>query len=104
MAFRRQHPIGSYVLDFYCPALGLAIEVDGGQHGDDAARARDERRTRWLSSKGITIVRFWNNDVFANFEGVLTEIVRAVEALRLQQATPSLTLPLSGGGKEAGAS
>jgi very-short-patch-repair endonuclease len=103
LSFRRQHPIGAYVIDFYCSAVGLAIEVDGGQHNTEIGRARDERRTRWLASKGITILRFWNNDVFSNFDGVLSEIVRSVEALRSRRATPSLTLPLSGGGEVSGA-
>jgi very-short-patch-repair endonuclease len=68
--FRRQHPIGPYVLDFYCSPLRLAIELDGGQHAYDNTRARDHRRTRWLQAKGITVVRFWNNDVIENLEGV----------------------------------
>jgi very-short-patch-repair endonuclease len=92
LSFRRQHPIGPYVLDFYCPALHLAIELDGGQHESGDTKVRDQQRTRWLATKGIKVLRFWNNDVTKNFSGVLDEIVRV--------ATPSLTLPLSGGGKE----
>src|ERR1700693_3984865 len=95
--FRRQHPIGPYVLDFYCPELRMAVELDGGQHGFGAARARDRRRTKWLGSKGITVLRFWNNDVIENLEGVWSEIEQIVESLR---GTPSLPLPLLGGGKE----
>ena len=95
LSFRRQHPIGAYVVDFCCPTVGLAIELDGGQHNTEIGRASDERRTRWLASKGISLLRFWNNDVFSNFDGV----VGAVEALRSRRATPSLILPLSGGGK-----
>ncbi len=97
--FRRQHPIGSYVLDFYCPALRLAIELDGGKHSNEEYRARDERRTRWLSSKGIMLLRFWNSDVMSNFAGVLGEIWRIADA-RHSGMTPSLTLLLSGGGEE----
>jgi very-short-patch-repair endonuclease len=103
--FRRQHSTGPYVLDFYCPELQMAVELDGGQHGFSAARARDRRRTKWLASKGITVLRFRNNDVIENLEGVWSEIVRVAESLRLRNATPSrlatrADLPLSGGGKE----
>ncbi len=103
--FRRQHPIGPYVLDFYCPAIRMALELDGGQHGFDHTRARDRRRTKWLASKGITVLRFWNNDVIDNLDGVWSEIVRVAETLRLRNATPSrlatrADLPLLGGGKE----
>ena len=99
--FRRQHPIGPYVLDFYCSTVRLAIEVDGGQHNHEAERARDERRTRWLSAQGVTVLRFWNSDVLENVEGVWSEIVRTIETQCSLRATPSLTLPLSGGGKES---
>jgi very-short-patch-repair endonuclease len=94
--FRRQHPAGPYTLDFYCPRLRLGIELDGGQHAEDR-RAADERRSRWLETKGIQIIRFWNNDVLANTRGVLEEIERVAEK-RAQMITPSLPLPLSGGG------
>jgi very-short-patch-repair endonuclease len=98
--FRRQHPIGPYVLDFYCPSIRLALEIDGGQHNYDDRQSRDQRRTGWLASKGITVLRFWNNDVTENLEGVWSEIIRVAESLRSNSATPSLPLPLSGGGKE----
>jgi very-short-patch-repair endonuclease len=108
LSFRRQHPIGAYVIDFYCPALRLAIEVDGGQHGGDAGHAYDDRRSRWLGSKGITVLRYWNNDVLSNLEGVLENIVHAIETLKSRRATPSrrasrADLPLSGGGEGTGA-
>jgi very-short-patch-repair endonuclease len=102
LGFRRQHPIGVYVLDFYCPSLRLAIEVDGGQHNEAAIAAHDERRTQWLASKDIKVVRFWNNDVLRNLEGVWTVLVQEVEARRARPATPSLTLPLTGGGDSLG--
>jgi len=94
LSFRRQHPVGAFVLDFYCPALLLAVEVDGGQHNEAIGRAQDDRRTRWLESKGIAVARFWNNDVLGNLEGVLSEIIRLAEVRRLRHVTPSV----SGGG------
>lgn len=98
LSFRRQHPFGRYVLDFYCPAIRLAIEVDGGQHNDVRHRANDERRSRVLSDKGITILRFWNNDVLKNVEGVWEVVARTAAMLCSRLATPTPTLPLSGGG------
>src|SRR6266849_6079578 len=64
--FRRQHPLGPYVVDFFCPEAKLVVEVDGGQHADDG-----ETRTRWIEAQGYRLIRFWNNDVLANTEGVL---------------------------------
>jgi very-short-patch-repair endonuclease len=104
LSFRRQHAVGPYVLDFYCPAIRFAIEVDGGQHNFAEARQRDLERTKWLEKKGVHLIRFWNNDVVGNLDGVLTEIVRVSEALSLRRATPTPTLPLSGGGSSNRAS
>jgi len=67
--FRRQHPVPPYVLDIYCHEKQLAVELDGGQHAEQ--RSRDERRTRELEAKGIRVLRFWNNQVLAETEGVL---------------------------------
>jgi len=78
--FRRQHPVEPYVLDFYCHDLKLAIELDGGQHNEDAGRAHDERRSAFLASQGITVLRFWNNDVFQQTEAVLESIFNAITA------------------------
>jgi len=97
LSFRRQHPVGPYVMDFYCPALRLAIELDGGQHNFDQNRRKDERRTIWLRSNGIEVLRFWNNDVMSNLDGVLSEIARVASDM-----TPSPILPLSGGGRRRG--
>src|SRR5271154_6471755 len=65
--FRRQQPIGAFIVDFFCPAAALIIEVDGGQHDDHAAS--DEARTRWLEARSYRVLRFWNNDVLANTDG-----------------------------------
>ena len=98
--FRRQHPVGPFTLDFYCRSLRLAIEVDGGQHAEQR-RPADERRTRWLAEKNITVVRYWNNDVLGNLPGVLADLAAQIDK-RGSQLTPSPTLPLSGGGSAHG--
>ena len=72
--FRRQHSIGPYVLDFYCPREHLAVELDGAAHDHERAVERDEARTRYLESHGIKVVRFENRDVMNNMEGVLQAI------------------------------
>jgi very-short-patch-repair endonuclease len=77
--FRRQHPAGRYVLDFYCPALALAVELDGGQHAE--AGTRDRERDRWLKQKGVTVLRFWNSDVTENLDGVLEVIAAKIGEL-----------------------
>ena len=66
--FRRQYPCGAYVLDFYCPSKKLAIELDGGQHANAAAREHDARRADYLAERGITVLRFWNNDALLHTE------------------------------------
>jgi len=74
--FRRQHPIGPYVVDFFCPEAKLIVEVDGGQH---AIREReDAERTQWLEQRGYSVLRFWNNEVLGNTEGVLLAIREAL--------------------------
>ena len=72
--FRRQHPIEKYVLDFYCCEAQLVVELDGGQHNEDAECMNDLQRTAFLEQHGIMVVRFWNNEVFQNLEGVLQRI------------------------------
>ena len=80
LSFRRQHPIGTYVLDFYCAAAHLAIEVDGGQHASGSTKERDQRRDLWLAMKGIQLLRFWNNEVLSNLNGVLEKICMALDS------------------------
>jgi very-short-patch-repair endonuclease len=87
LSFRRQHPLGKYIIDFYCSPLKLAIEIDGGQHNELAHQARDERRSQWLRGKGVTVLRFWNNDVLQNIEGVWDEIERAASELSLRSTS-----------------
>ena len=74
--FRRQVPIGPYIIDFVCLSHRLPIELDGSQHG--GAIAYDQARTRWLESRGYRVLRFWNGDVLRDMEGVLDTIHRAL--------------------------
>jgi very-short-patch-repair endonuclease len=75
--FRRQHPIGNFIVDFACTEYGLVIEVDGGQHAGNAA---DTRRNALLERQGWKVIRFWSNDVLGNTNGVVETILRALEA------------------------
>jgi very-short-patch-repair endonuclease len=102
-SFRRQHPLGLYTVDFYCSRLRLTVEVDGGQHAEQRQQA-DDRRTQWLAEKGITVVRYWNNEVLSNLGGVLSDLLRHMERLEQAATTPTPPLPLSGGGSETAAS
>ena len=73
--FRRQQPIGPYIVDFVHFGARLIVEADGGQHND---APRDERRDEWLREQGFTVMRFWNNEIMSNLEGVLTTVMAAV--------------------------
>jgi very-short-patch-repair endonuclease len=84
--FRRQEPIGPYVVDFVSVQERLIVEIDGGQHNEENARQRDQKRTEWLRENGYRIIRFWNNDVLENTEGVL-EAIR--ETLQMPSLSPS---------------
>lgn len=79
--FRRQKPIGNYIVDFYCAEKRLAIELDGGGHADDQQMEYDEQRTNALVQKGITLVRFWNHEVFQETEAVLKTIWEKLHTL-----------------------
>jgi very-short-patch-repair endonuclease len=72
--FRRQVPIGPYIADFACMAARLITEIDGSQHGTDAGIARDNERTQWLNQEGYRVIRFWNNDLSHNIDGVLETV------------------------------
>jgi very-short-patch-repair endonuclease len=72
LRFRRQHPIGRYIVDFVCLEKRLILEIDGGQHAME--KDRDNERDQWLISEGYRIVRFWNNEVLENLPGVLETI------------------------------
>jgi very-short-patch-repair endonuclease len=74
--FRRQHPIGPYIVDFCCPEAKLVIELDGGQH--TTQRNGDERRSLFIEAQGYGVLRFWDNEVLLNIEGVLERIGEAL--------------------------
>jgi very-short-patch-repair endonuclease len=80
--FRRQAPIGPYVADFVCHGARLIVEVDGGQHAAATRSEKDEIRSRWLAARGYGVIRFWNNDVLTNLDGVLAEIGRSLASAR----------------------
>jgi very-short-patch-repair endonuclease len=72
--FRRQEPIGKYIVDFVSFEKKLIIEIDGGQHSLEENRINDIVRTEWLQSQGFRLIRFWNNEVSSNLDGVITRI------------------------------
>jgi len=74
--FKRQQPIGAYIVDFVCFECGLVVEIDGGQHADDVSA--DQLRSKWLQSQGFRVLRFWNNEVIERKNDVLESIIRAL--------------------------
>ena len=77
--FRRQHPIGGYILDFYCARRRLAVELDGGQHTDEDAIEYDRRRTQRLGGLGVRVLRFSDVDMLREPQVVADEILRVLE-------------------------
>jgi very-short-patch-repair endonuclease len=90
--FKRQVPLGSYVVDFICFEHKLVVELDGGQHAEST---RDQRRDSWLRQEGFQVLRFWNNDVLRNTEIVLTEIARTLERIANAPSPGALRAPPS---------
>ncbi len=86
--FRRQVPLGPFVADFACMAARLVVEIDGSQHSDEPNKARDDARTCWLESEGYRVIRFWNNDIVQNAEGVLDVIYGALYGSRDSETRP----------------
>jgi very-short-patch-repair endonuclease len=77
--FRRQQTIGPYIVDFINFESRLVIEIDGGQHGQDKMRNKDEERTKRLQQRGYQVIRFWDNEVLQNIDGVLEKILEALK-------------------------
>jgi len=84
--FRRQVPLGPFIADFVCREAKLIVEIDGGQHGPMSEQ--EAYRTRFLESQGCRLLRFWNNEVLENLDGVQTVIAQG-----LRRVTPTQTLP-----------
>jgi very-short-patch-repair endonuclease len=84
LRFRRQHPIGPYIVDFCCSAAKLIVELDGSQHGEPRNIAYDAARDKWLTARGYRVLRFANVDFLKESEAVLDEICRAI----LQSGAP----------------
>ena len=77
--FRRQYPVGNYIVDFICIEKHLIIELDGGQHNELDNIVYDNERTDYLNSRGFKVIRFWNNDVDKNIAGVYEAIIKELE-------------------------
>jgi very-short-patch-repair endonuclease len=92
--FKQQETIGRCIADFGCPECRIVVEADGGQHSFDA----DHERTAYLNSLGWEVLRFWNNDILQETDGVLSVILAACEARRKGKPSP-YPLPLAGEGK-----
>ncbi len=97
LRFRRQHPIGPYILDFYCPCARLAVELEGAAHDSLGQVRRDERRRAWLAERNISVLRIAATDVLKDerLEGVLLSIVQAAAPSTACGGPPP---PLRGGG------
>ncbi len=93
--FKRQFPIDRFVVDFCCTEARIIVELDGGQHGQQAEK--DSARTEILSAMGYLVVRFWNNDVLSNIDGVLETIARTISPHAFDPPHPN---PLPDGERE----
>jgi very-short-patch-repair endonuclease len=90
--FRRQAPIGTFVVDFFCPAARLIIEIDGGHHSEDQNIEKDLKRQLWLEQEGYRVIRFWNSEIASDLATVLERIYAEVHGSR-----DAPTLPLKHG-------
>ena len=79
--FRRQHPIGNYIVDFIALKIGLIIEIDGAQHYERIIEKKDKLRTEYLEGLGLKVIRFNNYEVLTNIDGVIAEIIMIIEEM-----------------------
>jgi very-short-patch-repair endonuclease len=86
--FRRQAPIGPYIVDFFCPGKRLIVELDGGHHNDDAEAERDRMRQQWLEREGYHIIRFWNSEISRDLNAVLEKIYVELYGSRDSEIVP----------------
>src|SRR5215831_8522212 len=96
LGFRRQAPMGNYIVDMVCHEARIVVELDGETHDFEQQQERDQIRDAWLATRGYVVLRFMNKDVLSNLEGVVT-VIRETAKARLA-APPSLSLPRKGGG------
>ena len=96
LGFRRQSPMGNYIADFVAHSCKLVVEVDGESHDFESRLRHGARRDEWFASRGYRVLRFTNDEVLRNLEGVVMAIGLAAE----QASPPSLTLPRKGGGND----
>jgi len=88
LKFRRQHVIKPYILDFYCHEISLVIELDGSQHGTDDTIQYDAERTKFLEALGLTVVRYWNQDVLGRTDVVLEDLWNVCAELKSKSTSP----------------
>jgi len=81
LKFFRQYGVGNYILDFYCPQIKLAIEIDGEQHNKPDNANKDDTRTKYLKNLNIFVLRFWNNDVLQNLSGIYDKTLKTAKEL-----------------------
>jgi len=98
--FRRQFVIGSFIIDFCCFEQRLVVELDGGQHANKTVT--DETRSAFLRSRGYTVLRFWDNEVFENIDGVLERIAQVLSECDEPQKPSPFPSPSGRGLKELG--
>jgi very-short-patch-repair endonuclease len=96
LKFRKQAPIGKFIVDFVCHEAKIIIELDGGQHDEEKNINYDNERSLWLSSQGYFVQRYWNNEIFENIEGVVDSILDLCSS---RICTPHPFLPPQSGGK-----
>jgi very-short-patch-repair endonuclease len=91
MRFFRQYSVGPYILDFYCPSVMVAVELDGGQHNQAEGKEYDAARSEYLNFHGIEVIRYWNNDVLHELDGVLAQL--ELKFIERQSLNPSPASP-----------
>jgi len=104
LKFRRQHPMGPYIADFFCSELNWVIELDGGQHNTDEARGYDTRRSEFLQRHGVEVTRFWNNEVAYETEAVVERLLDLAKSMTARAREDTLTPALSQRERENGCS
>ena len=92
--FLRQYVIGKYIVDFICREKKIIIEIDGGQHNENSTIDYDKERSIYLNSIGYTVIRFWNNEIDNNIEGVYSKLEQVFD---IKNQHPPLILPQQGG-------